>query len=206
MNTSITKISLVTFVLAGSLTCLHAQKIAHINVDSLVSTMPETKVASEAAQNISNGLNQEMIAMQTEFESKYKDYLEKEATMSDLLKKNRQEELQQLEKRTADFRTQASQDYQRRTAELTAPIMAKAKKAIEAVAKEAGYKYVLDTSPQATLVLYSEAADDILMAVKKKLDTMPAAVLPGVAPANTGGVKPSPNSGTKTAAPAPKGK
>jgi outer membrane protein len=203
MNTRIIKISLIALTSVASLTFARAQKIAHINVDSLVSTMAETKVASEAAQSISNSLNQEMIAMQTEFESKYKDYLEKEATMSDLLKKNRQEELQQLEKRTADFRTQASQDYQRRTAELTAPIMAKAKKAIEMVAKEAGYKYVLDTSPQATLVLYSEPSDDILIAVKKKLDTMPAAVIPGSL-INTGGMKPSQGGANKP--PTPKGK
>lgn len=49
--------------------------------------MPETKTATEAAQIYLKGLEQEIVAMQTEFESKYKDYMEKEATMSDLLKK-----------------------------------------------------------------------------------------------------------------------
>ena len=69
--------------------------------------------------------------------------------------------------------------------------MEKAKKAIEAVAKENGYKYVLDTS--AGNVLYSEASEDILLAVKKKLDSMPAAVIPGANPekpkTNTGPTK-----------------
>jgi hypothetical protein len=45
------------------------------------------------------------------------------------------------------------------------------------VAKENGYKYVLDAS--AGFILYSEPSDDILPQVKKKLDSMPIANLPG---------------------------
>lgn len=177
---------------------MQAQKVAHINMDSLLSTMPETKTAAAIAENISNSLNQEMVAMQTEFEAKYKDYLEKEATMSDLLKKTKQEDLRQLEQRTADFRTQAQQEYQTKTTELTRPIMEKAKKAVAAVAKENGYKYVLDTSPQTTSVLYGDPADDILLLVKKKLDGMPAAVIPGAEKVNTQKPLPAPGAPAKT--------
>jgi outer membrane protein len=177
-----------------------AQKIAHLSLDSLISLMPETKIAKDAAQNYLKGIDAESISMQTELETKYKDYVEKQASMSDLLRKTREDELNQLQRRIEEFKQQAQMDYQRKTAELTAPIMDKAKKGIEAVAKENGYKYVLDTS--AGNVLYSEASDDVLMAVKKKLDAMPAAVIPG-ANNNTGGVKPAPTGGVK---PAPKGK
>ena len=206
MKTTVKKVALIVAA-CGSFAFANAQKIAHINLDSLVSMMPETKVASEAAQTYFKGLEQESIAMQTELENKYQKYQTEEANMSELLKKNRMEELQQLQRRIEDFRNQASQDYQRKTGELTAPIMDKAKKAIEMVAKDGGYKYVLDTSTQNPTVLYSEPADDILMAVKKKLDGMPAATIPGVAPAGTGGIKPAPApaGGTKTP-PAPKGK
>jgi outer membrane protein len=206
MKTTIKKVALIVAA-CGSIAFANAQKIAHINLDSLVSMMPETKVASEAAQTYFKGLEQESIAMQTELENKYQKYQADEATMSELLKKNRMDELQQLQRRIEDFRNQATQDYQRKTGELTAPIMEKAKKAIEMVAKDGGYKYVLDTSTQNPTVLYSEPSDDILMSVKKKLDSMPAATIPGVAPAGTGGIKaaPSPAGGTKTP-PAPKGK
>lgn len=206
MKTTLKKAALI-IAATGSFAFANAQKIAHINLDSLVSMMPETKVASEAAQTYFKGLEQESIAMQTELENKYQKYQADEATMSELLKKNKMEDLQQLQRRIEDFRNQATQDYQRKTGELTAPIMEKAKKAIEMVAKDGGYKYVLDTSTQNPTVLYSEPADDILMSVKKKLDGMPAAVIPGVAPAGTGGVKqaPAPAGGTKTP-PAPKGK
>ena len=67
----------------------------------------------------------------------------------------------------------------------------KATIAIDLVAKENGYKYVLDTS--SGNVLYTEPADDILPLVKKKLETLPAAQIPGA----QGSTKPAP--GTKPA-------
>lgn len=184
--------AIMVLLTAGSISLCQAQKIAHLSLDSLISLMPETKVATDAAQQYLKGLNEESVAMQTEFESKYKDYLEKEATMSDLLKRNKQEDLQQLQNRIQEFQRQAEQEYRKKQAELTAPILEKAKKGIEAVAKEGGYKYVLDTSIQNTSVLYSEPSDDILMAVKKKLDGMPPAKIPGGTPEGTGGIKTPP--------------
>jgi outer membrane protein len=154
-----------------------AQKIAHLSLDSLVSGMPETKAAREQAQNYLKDLEKAMMSMEQELQTKYNDYLANEATMSDLVKRTKQEELQSLQKRIEDFRAQAQQDYQAKYQLLITPILDKAKKAIEMVAKENGYKYVLDAS--AGFILYSEPSDDILPAVKKKLETMPPASLPG---------------------------
>lgn len=192
MKTTIKKAAL-TFIAVGALTIANAQKIAHVDLDSLVSMMPETKVAKDVAQNYLKDLEKTVASMEEELQKKYNDYLTNEATMSDLVKKTKQDELNSLQRRIEDFKMQAQQDYQKKYGELTAPIMEKAKKAIEAVAKEGGYKYVLDTS--VGNVLYSEPAEDVLMPVKKKLDSMPAAVIPG---ANNGTEKPKSGPAPKT--------
>lgn len=179
MRTIIKKAALIIFAI-GALTTVNAQKVAHLHLDSLSNLMPETKVAKGVAEVYFNDLKKTAGAMEEEFQKKYNDYLQAEATMSELVKKTKQEELQSLQTRIQDFNQQAQMDYQKKSADLTAPIMEKAKKAIEAVAKENGYKYVLDTS--AGNVLYSEQSEDILMLVKKKLDSMPAAVIPGANP------------------------
>lgn len=175
----------LTLLAVGAFTFANAQKIAHISLDSLVSMMPETKTAKDVAQKYLKDLETTVGQMEEELQKKYNDYLAGEAGMSDLVKKTKQDELNSLQRRIEDFRMQAQQDYQRKYGELTAPIMDKAKKGIEAVAKEGGYKYVLDTS--VGNVLYSEPAEDILMSVKKKLDAMPLANIPG---ANTNTEKP----------------
>ena len=194
MNITTLKKSVLAVLAVGSLTIVKAQKIAHISLDSLVSAMPETKTAKDAAQAYYKGIENESISMQTELETKYQKYMQDEATMSEVVKKNKQEELNQLQRRIEDFKMQAQQDYQKKSAELTAPIMEKAKKAIDAVAKEGGFKYVLDTS--VGNVLYSEPADDIFAAVKKKLDSMPPANIPGANPSNNVKDPKKPNNGT----------
>jgi outer membrane protein len=167
------------FILAATVctASLSAQKIAHISLDSLVSLMPETKTAKDVAQNYLKNLEGEIAKMTDEFQKKYSDYMAAGETMSELVRKTKEEELTQMQRRIEDFRGQAQQDYQKKYGELTAPIMEKAKKGIEAVAKEGGYKYVLDTSMGN--VLYTEPGDDILLSVKKKLDGMPLANIPG---------------------------
>lgn len=194
MKNIVKSIAIVVLTL-GSITITKAQKIAHISLDSLITTMAESKTAQEVAQKYLKDLENQVATMDTELQTKYADYMKNKDTYSALVASTKESELQDLNKRIEDFKAQAQQDYQRKYGELSKPIYDKAKKAIDLVAKENGYKYVLDTSTGN--VLYSEAADDILPLVKKKLDTMPAAQIPG---AQSGGTKPQ---GTTKPSPAP---
>lgn len=157
---------------------LNAQKVAHLHLDSVINNMEETKTARNFIDKFRKDLEQEVITMQTEFETKVQDFQEKEATFSEPVKQSKITNLQQLQKRLEDFKNDASADIQKKYAEMTAPIVAKAKKAIDAVAKEGGYKYVLDTS--VGNLLYTESSDDIYSAVIKKLQSMPVVELPGI--------------------------
>lgn len=192
MNKTLIKKAGLLFFAVGTFSFANAQKMAHIELDSLVSMMPETKTAKDVAQAYWKDLEKTVISMDNEFQTKYNDYLTNQATMSELVRKTKEEELQSLQRRIEDFKQQAQMDYQKKSAELTQPIMDKAKKGIEAVSKEGGYKYVLDTSTGN--VLYADPADDILMAVKKKLDAMPLATIPGASTTE----KPKTNTAPKT--------
>ena len=161
----------------GTITLAKAQKIAHISLDSLITTMAESKTAQEVAQKYLKDLENQVATMDTELQTKYADYMKNKDSYSALVASTKETELQDLNKRIEDFKASAQQDYQRKYSELSKPIYDKAKKAIDLVAKENSYKYVLDTS--SGNVLYTEPADDILPLVKKKLETMPAAQIPG---------------------------
>lgn len=163
-------------VIASSLT-VSAQKIAHIHLDSLISIMPESKTAQQAVQDYAKQLEQQVTAMQTELQTKYQDYQTNSANMAEVVKTSKEKELNDLNQRIQDFQQQAQADYQKKSAELSKPVYEKAKKAIDQVAKENGYRYALDTSTG--LVLYNEPADDIIGLVIKKLGiTVPATPTP----------------------------
>lgn len=156
----------------------YAQKIAHINLDSLITLMPESKVAQQGVQDYAKLLDQQVTAMQTELQTKYAEFQEKSRDMPELVRASKEKELNDLNQRIQDFQQQAQADYQRKSAELSRPVYEKAKKAIDQVAKENGYKYVLDTSTG--IVLFSEPTDDIIALVIKKLGI--PAVVPAVTP------------------------
>lgn len=175
------KLTVVGCVMILSSFTATAQKIAHINLDSLISIMPESKTANQAVQDYAKQLETQVTAMQTELQTKYEDYQTNGPNMPALVKTAKEKELSDLQQRIQDFQQQAQADYQKKSQELAKPVFDKAKKAIDAVAKDAGYKYVIDTSTQ--LVLYSEPADDIIGLVVKKLGITFPAPTPKTTPA-----------------------
>ena len=58
--------------------------------------MPERATAQTELQNYSQMLQKEMEAMQTEYQTKVTAYLEKQATFSDLVKKSKEAEIQEI--------------------------------------------------------------------------------------------------------------
>ena len=144
-----------------------AQKIAYIQLDSLLAVMPEMVEAKKTSADYYKQLEVTLTTMQKELNDKLADYQSKEKEYTDLIKQTKQKELQDMNQRIQDFQVQAQTDFQKKNDELTKPINHKAKKAIEKVAKEKGYKLVIDSGLGG--VLYSEPADDIYLLVKKEL-------------------------------------
>lgn len=170
------KLAIVGVIITASSFTASAQKIAHVNLDSLITLLPESKIAQQGVQDYAKQLEQQVTAMQTELQTKYAEFQEKSKDMPELVRVSKEKELNDLNQRIQDFQQQAQADYQRKSAELSRPVYEKAKKAIDQVAKENGYKYVLDTSTG--IVLFSEPTDDIITLVVKKLGISAAAPAP----------------------------
>ena len=171
---NILKLTVVGAVILISSFTANAQKIAHIDLDSVISIMPESKVAQQSVQEYANQLQQQVTAMQAELQTKYEEYQTKSKDMAEIVRASKEKELNDLNQRIQDFQQQAQTDYQKKSAELSKPVYEKAKKAIDQVAKDNGFKYVLDTSTG--IVIYNEPADDIYALVVKKLGiTVPVA-------------------------------
>ncbi|MBN2669717.1 MAG: OmpH family outer membrane protein [Bacteroidales bacterium] len=144
------------------------QKFGHINSNDLLMAMPDNKQASDALKAHSKELENQLMAMQAELEQKYNDYLTKKDSLSPLIQKTKESELNDLNMRIQSFQQTAQQDLQQKEAELMQPIIEKARNAIREVSKEKEYTYVFDTSTGA-LVFWPEESDDILPLVKAKL-------------------------------------
>ncbi|MEN9338740.1 MAG: hypothetical protein RIQ62_52 [Bacteroidota bacterium] len=143
------------------------QKIGYINSQELISIMPETKKANDDAEAYQKTFADQMKTMQTELETKFKAYQASEKTMSDAIKTVKEKEIQDLQNRMSSFEQTAKEKIDDKVQELLDPINKKAQAAIESVAQEKGYTYIMDTSAGA--ILYAKPEDNILSAVKVKL-------------------------------------
>jgi outer membrane protein len=143
------------------------QKIGHINSNELLTAMPERAAVEKELEAKANDLKIQLDAMRKEYETKVADFQSKQDNMTALIKQTKIKEITDLEKRIAEFQQNAEADLQKSNQELLQPIIDKAKKAIDDVAKENNYTYILDST--GGIVLYSTPGDDILPLVKKKL-------------------------------------
>jgi len=153
---------------AGMLLAQPNLKIGHINTQELLQAMPETDSAQLKLEKMQKELQNQLEVMQVELNNKYQDYLSKRDTYSELVRQTKEDELQNIQQRIQQFAQNAEQDLQRRRSELFKPILDKASKAIEAVAKENGFTYILDLS-SGVVLFHSDSSLDILPMVKAKL-------------------------------------
>ena len=142
-------------------------KLGHINSNDLMQIMPGRDSAQAALQKEVEALQAELETMNKEFETKYNDYLAKRDQLSELIRKTKESDLQNMRARIEESQSNAQKLLEERQEALLKPIVDRAKKAIEEVGKENGYTYIFDSG--IGTVLYSQDSDDIMPLVKKKL-------------------------------------
>lgn len=162
-------LTLSVITLLGSLTTFAQNlKFGHIDSNVLMENMPSRDSAMAVLETEFKEMEGILEDMQVEFNKKYQTYVETQGTMSEIARKTKEQELQELQQRIQAYQVSAQQDLQKREAELLQPIMEEAKKAIEDVAAEQGFIYVFDTG-SGVVLYHSDKSQDILPLVKKKL-------------------------------------
>lgn len=160
-------IASLLFLTSGLINAQKSNKFGHINSNELLSLMPERAAAAAKIDTFAKEIEKQMRELMSEYQGKYEKFERDSPNMSDILKKDKLEEIKSLETRIRNFQQDAQNSLEQKEQELIEPILTKAKKAIEEVAKENGYTYIFDTSVGA--VLYWEESDNVLNLVKKKL-------------------------------------
>ncbi|HEY8387140.1 MAG TPA: OmpH family outer membrane protein [Parasegetibacter sp.] len=164
------KITLIALLAAGLMVAQEGKaqlKIGYISLGEVVTAMPEFKKADTSLREYQEAMQQKYFEMINDFNNK--DSL---LSSADTLKYNKaqlevkRKELGELYLKIQGWNQEASKSIQQKEEDLIAPIQKKAMDAIQAVAKEAGYTYVLNKQD----LFVFPPADDLLPLVKKKLN------------------------------------
>jgi len=106
--------------------------------------------------------------MTTVYNKMLDDYEKGQSTFTEIVKKNKETELLDKEKRLQEFEQNASTNLQKRNSDLIQPILNKILRAIDKVAAENGFTYVLDVS-KGSVVYTSKDSQNINSLVLKVL-------------------------------------
>ncbi len=159
-------VAIVLFVAATSF--VNAQsKVAHINVNDLLQQMPEMIAAQAELKKLQETYRADLQGAMTELQNKSTQYQNESTSKSREENEKRVLELQEIQKNIEGVEQAAMQDMQKKQGELFAPISDKAKAAIEKVAAEQGFDYVIDASQGGGLIVAK--GKDLLSAVKVEL-------------------------------------
>lgn len=162
------KLTLAAVLMMGSCS-VFAQKFGRVNTQEIIVAMPETKEMQTKMEAIVKDYRDNLEAITVELNNKFQDFQKNYETYSDAVRDMKQKDLQSLEARRAEFEQVAQQETQKKQNEMLAPIIEKAKTAIDKVSKEGGYFVVFDTSV-GSLIYFDEAnLTDLAPAVKKEL-------------------------------------
>jgi outer membrane protein len=157
------------------------QKVGFADWDYIFSQMPEYKQIESAVKAHGEQLQTQMKAKAQEYETKVDYYQKNGATMLDAVRKDKENELQQLQQNIQKFQQDAQASLQKKQTDLMEPVFKKVGKAIDDVAKENAYTFIIN--PQLVgggdILLYQDSKFDISALVLKKMGiTVTAAAQP----------------------------
>jgi outer membrane protein len=146
----------------------HAQRYAVIDTKYILDKMPEYKTAQKQLDDVAAGWQKEIDAMQQELDKMYKDFDAEQVMLSDELKKKREDQLFVKEKTLRDLQRQRfgfEGDLFKKRQELIKPVQDKVYNAVQKLAVQRGYDFILDKSEGITVIFADpklEKSDDVL--------------------------------------------
>ena len=163
------KKTILSFIVIAALFCNNTfaqkAKFGHVNYAGIIEIMPETDSAQVAVKQLKADLEAEAGVMQQEFQTKYEEFAQKQATYSPAVAQVKQKELEDMYQRLQAFAEGAQSQIQAKQMELLEPVQNKVLDAIKAVAKAENFTYVFDVST----VAYGWDSTDLTDKVKAKL-------------------------------------
>jgi outer membrane protein len=155
------------------------QKIGYADWEYIFSQLPEFKQIDSELKTHGTQLENQLKAKYADYENKVKAYQGMPATTPDAIRADKERELQGLQESIQKFQQDAQTSLQNKQTALMDPVFKKVGKAIEDVAKENGYAFIL--APQVMnggdVLLYSDEKYNVSVLVLKKLGVTPQPVV-----------------------------
>ena len=146
-----------------------AIKFGYLSYDSVMVTMPDYAEFMTNMTQLREQYEAEQKRVENDFNKKYEEFLDGQATFPKTILQKRQSELQEMLDRNIDFKKQSLKMLNDVEANLMNNIKTTINTAVSIVAQERGFAFVLNTDKEAVPFINPAQGEDITEAVKKLL-------------------------------------
>lgn len=156
------KLLLAAVFLCSMTFAVHAQRYAIVDTKYILDKIPDYKEAQQSLDEISLQWQKEIDQKQAELDRMYRNYEAEQVMLSDDLKKKREDELFMREKEVRDLQRKRfgfEGDLFKKRQELVKPIQDKVYTAIQKIAANRQYDFILDKSEGITVIFADPKLD-----------------------------------------------
>ena len=154
-------------------------KIGYADVQHVMTQMPDIKRVESDLAAVEKQLIDLVNSKTEDLKKRYEEFKRTEKTMLEPVRKITINELHQSQMNLEQLKQDSQLTLDKKHTELMKPIYEKIGKAIEAVAKEQGYSFILSSTISGQdVVMYADPAYDISDLVLKKLGAVPKTAEP----------------------------
>lgn len=144
-------------------------RFGYFSFEQVFHTMPGYAIAKHNMDELRGKYDEETKRVETEFNSKYEEFLDGQRSYAKSIFEKRQAELREMMEKNIAFKAGAARLLKKAEEEAYAPLKAKMNAALQQIGKENGFAFILNTDNNATPYLSAEMGVDITEALKEKI-------------------------------------
>jgi outer membrane protein len=144
-------------------------KFAHVNSDELIQALPEYDSAKVKLTKFQKELENYLELMSVELNNKSEAYQKDSKNLTDLVRKTKEAELVDLNRKIQEFQTNANTQMQEKQLEFFQPVYVRVDKAVKDVGKENGFVYIFDIAKGALLYFDETKSTNVMPLCRAKL-------------------------------------
>ena len=147
-----------------------AFKFGYLSYDSVMVAMPEYAELKTNMAQLREQYEAEQKRVENDFNKKYEEFLDGQASFPKTILQKRQSELQEMLDKSIDFKKQSQKMLSDAEAGMMEAVKTTINMAVNLIAQEHGYAFVLNTDKEAVTFINPELGEDITEAVKQLLN------------------------------------
>ena len=162
-------IVLLALVMAMPAMAQSELKFGYLSYESVLQIMPEYTAMQNSMAELCQKYEAEQKRVEEDFNKKYEEFLDGQKSFPKTILQKRQSELQEMLDKNVAFKKESQRLLSQAEEDAMVPVKMRLAEVLDAIGRERGYAFIVNTDEKATLWLNPAMGEDITATVKEQL-------------------------------------